>query len=190
MTERDYKIFLDLPTLKTERLTLRRIKKSDLLDIYEYASSPLVSEYLLWSPHPNISHTKDYLSNLINKYKKGKIYDFGIEYEGKLIGTVGFSALDTTNNTAEIGYVLSDKYWGLGIGFEAAKKILDFGFRTLILQRIEARYMAENIKSKLLAQKLGMKEEGVLRSYIFCKGKYRDIGVSSILKEEFFRQEN
>ena len=186
MIERDYKIFSDMPTLKTDRLTLRRITKKDLYDVFEYSSLGEVSEYLLWSPHENIGITKAYLANLSRKYKQGKIYDFGIEYQGKIIGAVGFSKLDANNNYGEIGYVLSSKYWGLGLGYEAAKKILDFGFNDLRLMRIEARYMVENEKSRRLASKLGMKKEGILRKAIFTKGNYRDIEIVSILSDENF----
>lgn len=188
MIEQDYKIFLDMPTLKTDRLILRKITKKDVYDIFEYASREAVSKYLLWSPHNTIDHTKAYLANLTLKYKKGKLYDFGIEYNGKIIGTVGFTTLDANNNIGEIGYVLSDKYWGLGLGFEAADKILSFGFCELRLNRIEVRYMKENIKSENLAKKLGMKSEGMLRQAVFCKGEYKDICVASILRDEYLKK--
>ena len=89
------------------------------------------------------------------------------------------------NNVGEIGYVLSSKFWNLGIGYEAAKKILNFGFETLNLNRIEVKYMAENIKSEKLSKKLGMKFEGITREAVFCKGEYRDIAMASILKKEY-----
>jgi len=185
MISRDLKIFLNIPELKTARLLLRRIRKSDLFDVFEYSNDELVPKYLLWYPHPDIDYTKKYLSNLNAKYKRGEIYDWGIEYEGKIIGTVGFTSFDIRNNTGEIGYVLSSKFWGKGIGLEAAGKILEFGFENLSLNRIEVRYMPENIQSRRLSQKLGMKYEGVKRQAVFCKGEYRDVAIAAILKEDY-----
>lgn len=54
-------IFAKIPTLETERLILRRMKPSDSEDMFEYASRPEVSEYLLWLPHTTQRFTKNYL---------------------------------------------------------------------------------------------------------------------------------
>lgn len=185
MRASDLLIFKNIPTLKTERLILRRMEKSDYKDVFAYASDARVSEYLLWSPHTDISQTKSYLRNIDAKYKRAEFYDWGIVYDGSLIGTVGFTSLDTANNVGEIGYVLSSKYWGLGIAVEAAERIIEFGFSQLNLDRIEARYMVENLASRRVLDKLSMKNEGVFRSCMKVKGKRRDIAVASILREEY-----
>ena len=44
-------IFAKIPTIETPRLVLRKMKPSDSEDMFEYASRPEVSEYLLWLPH-------------------------------------------------------------------------------------------------------------------------------------------
>ena len=56
-----YKVFSQMPTLKTERLSLRPMHIIDAEDMYDYAKRADVTEYLLWSPHTSISYTKDYL---------------------------------------------------------------------------------------------------------------------------------
>ena len=55
----------------------------------------------------------------------------------------------------------------------------------MILNRIEARCVIENIASARVMEKVGMKYEGILRKCIFMKGKYQDLKIYSILKEEF-----
>ncbi len=185
MTKDDLKIFKNPPILKTERLTLRKIEKSDLNDIYEYAEDPKVSEYLLWSPHTDKSYTSLYLKLVLSKYKKCEFYDWGIEYNGKMIGTCGFTAFDLNNNSAEIGYVLNSEYWHLGIAKEAAECILEFGFNKLFLYRIEAKFMPKNTESRKVAEKIGMKYEGAHKGLLFAKGRYIDVGVCAITVEEY-----
>ena len=55
------RIFRDPPVLQTSRLRLRRMLKRDSLDMFEYACSPDVTEYLLWEPHQSETYTYRYL---------------------------------------------------------------------------------------------------------------------------------
>ena len=187
MTANDLKIFKDPPTLKTERLVLRKLTKKDVYDVFAYASREEVSRYLLWRPHRNIDESARYLKLLNKKYKNLTLYDWGIEYEGKIIGTVGFTRFCAGYTVGEIGYVISDLYRGREIAVEAAKRLIKFGFEELSLNRIEARYLIENKASQRVAEKCSMTHEGVLRKSIIVKGEPRDLGISAILKEEYFK---
>ncbi len=188
MTIADLKIFTKIPEIHTERLILREITPKDLYDVNEYATDPEVSRYLLWSPHKDLTHTKLYLNNIRAKYKRAEFYDWGVIYDGKMIGTCGFTAFDIPSNSAEIGYVLNRQFWCKGIGYEAACAVLRFGFDILGLERIEVRYMTDNLASEALAIKCGMKKEGTLRHAILAKGAYRDIGICSILRKEYYEE--
>ena len=188
MKEKSLRIFKKFPVLKTERLLLRRITKDDVYDVFDYSSSENLTKYLLWYPHKTITYTSKYLSVVNKLYKKVKFYDWGIEFEGRMIGTVGFTRLDLNNAIGEIGYVISEKYAGCGIATEAAKRIIEFGFNELSLNRIEARYIKENLGSKRVASKAGMREEAVIRSGIKLKGEYKDLVISSVLKDEYINK--
>ncbi len=180
------KIFANIPTLKTERLTLRPMRTSDAYDMYEYACRDDVTEYLLWSPHPSVGATHEYLAYIQERYKRGEFFDWAVTLSdsGKMIGTVGFTRIDTQHNVGEIGYVLNPEYHRRGYGSEAAARVLEFGFSTLNLHRLEARFMMGNTASLHLMEKLGMTFEGYRRDSMLVKGKYRTIGICSILENE------
>ena len=184
----DLKLFSKIPVLQTERLILRKITRADLMDVYEYASDPLVSKYLLWNPHSDLSYTSQYLKLIEHNYKKQNFFDWGVTLADskKMIGTCGFTSFDIKNNMAEIGYVLNRKYWGRGIAVEAAKKVIDFGFNTLDLHRIEVNFIPSNASSRRVAEKCGMHYEGVLKERIWVKGEYKDIEVYSITRSSRF----
>jgi ribosomal-protein-alanine N-acetyltransferase len=180
-------LFKNLPHLETERLKLRKLTIRDAGDVFEYASVPEVSLYVTWLPHRTIADTKSFLKHMLFQYEKGIPSSWGIVLKdtGKLIGTGGYLWWSTEHSKAEVGYVLSDKYWNNGYMTEALKKILQFGFETMNLERIEARCFVENMVSERVMQKCGMKLEGILRSSLFIKGVFSDFKLYSILKSEY-----
>ena len=180
-------IFKHIPTLYTPRLTLRRMQPSDYRDMYEYACREDVTTFLLWSPHPSVSYTRDYLAYIESRYATCEFFDWAItlKQSGKMIGTVGFTKIDAPHNCAEIGYVLNPEYHGEGLGYEAAERIVDFGFERLELHRIEAKFMKGNAPSVRVMEKLGMTFEGYRRDGMLVKGEYRTIGTCAILRDEY-----
>lgn len=181
------KLFSKMPVIETDRLYLRAIKRSDLEDVYEYSSNPMTSQYLLWEPHLSLDYTREFIEIVISKYKSGEYNDWAIIYKqnNKMIGTCGFTNIDQDNDVVEIGYVLNPKYWGHGIATEAVETILEFAFEELQANRVEAKFMFGNEASLAVMKKVGMKFEGYQRDALYVKGKYRTIGVSSILKREY-----
>lgn len=181
------RIFSRIPELETERLILRKMRVGDEEDMYAYAKRSEVTRYLLWSPHPDIYYTRDYLRYLATRYAAGSFYDWAIvlKSSGRMIGTCGFTAFDCPHDAAEIGYVLNPDYRGKGIAPEAVRAVLAFGFDKLALHRIEARFIEGNEASLRVMEKVGMRFEGYRREAMLIKGAYRTIGYSSILRAEY-----
>ncbi len=183
------RLFSHIPTLSTERLTLRRMLPSDAYDMYEYASLPEVTRYLTWRPHESRDFTRKYLEFIQEKYRSGEFSDWAVVvrdgWRERMIGTCGFTRFDFDNNSAEVGYVLNPAFHGQGIATEALSRVLSFGFHEMELNRIEARYMLGNKASRRVMDKVGMHFEGVRRSSMLVFGEYRDIGVCSIIREEY-----
>lgn len=180
-------IFKDLPTLETERLTLRKFTIDDRQDMFDYSSEPDVSRFVPWETHKTIEDTNDFLSYILNQYSQGKLSPWAIEYKEnkKVIGTIDYVAWSPSHHRAEIGFILSKDYWGKGLIVEAASKVIKFGFNNMELNRIEAPCMVENVQSQRVLQKLGMKLEGISKEKYFIKGKFRDMATYSILKREY-----
>ncbi len=184
--KRIHKVFSKMPTLVTERLVLRPMRVADAFDMYEYAHREDVTEYLLWSPHTSIAHTRDYLAYIESRYAICDFYDWAVTLSdtGKMIGTVGFTRLDLAHDLGEIGYVLNPEYHGKGIAAEAAGRVMEFGFSELSLHRIEAKFMKGNDASLRVMEKLGMVFEGYHTDSMLVKGQYRTIGYCAKIKTE------
>lgn len=179
------------PRLETERLLLRKLAPKDAADMYEYSCRPETSEYLLWSPHTHLSFTADLIRYLQNEYEIGRYFDFAVIYKEnmKMIGTAGLTSIDEKNSSCEVGYVLNPDYWNKGIATEALQAVMNFAFCELNFNRVEAKYMAGNEASRHVMEKCGMTHEGIQRSKLFVKGKFRDIGVCAILRSEYLATE-
>lgn len=180
-------ILANLPTLETERLLLRKMRLEDAEDLFEYASDPEVAKYTTWVTHESLADSQRFLNFILERYPRGEFADWGIIHktDRKFIGTCGFAEWAIFPNCAEVGYALSRKYWGKGYVPEAVWKLLNFGFETLNLHRIEARCKVENIASARVMEKVGMKFQGIFPQQMYVKGEYWDLKVYSILRQEF-----
>ena len=79
-------------------------------------------------------------------------------------------------------------YWGQGIALEAVQAIMDVGFKTLNLHRIEAKFILGNEQSRRVMEKAGMSFEGYQRESMYILDGYRTIGVCSILFSEYLEK--
>jgi ribosomal-protein-alanine N-acetyltransferase len=86
---------------------------------------------------------------------------------------------------AEIVYVISPDYRGMGLVPEAVRAVLKFGFEKLLLHRIEARFIEGNTASLRVMEKVGMRFEGYQRESMLIKGSYKTIGYCSLLCSEY-----
>ncbi|MBQ8351017.1 MAG: GNAT family N-acetyltransferase [Clostridia bacterium] len=179
-------LFAKTEQLASERLLFRKMQKKDASDMFDYAKRPEVTRYLLWHEHPDLTYTKRYLAFVEACYRTGKFFDLAVIHResNRMIGTCGFAHIDFSNNAAELGYVLHPDFWNCGIATEAASRILQYGFEVLGLHRIEARYMKDNLASRRVMEKCGMRFEGIQRGLMQIKGRYEDIGVFAKTEED------
>lgn len=176
--------------LETNRLILRKFKIEDAKDVFEnYASSDDVTKYLTWETHNSIDATKNYLQDLIERYKDNKTFDWAIELknENKVIGSICAKEPNEIISKIEAGYCIGKKWWNQGIVTEALQEIIRFLFEEINVNRIEAYHDVKNLGSGRVMQKCGMKFEGVLRQAYKFKNGVSDVFIYSILKDDIKR---
>lgn len=176
--------FSNLPTLRTDRLLLRPLRDGDEEGIFEYASDPRIDRYVIWKHHQTIEESRFYLLGILERYAAGDAAPWGMIdlASDKLIGTIGFVELWPPHARGEIGYALSPGFWNHGLTSEAARKVIEYGFRTMGLYRIEARCEVENLASARVMEKCGMEYEGTLRGQMQVKGAPKDMKMYAVLR--------
>ena len=66
--------------------------------------------------------------------------------------------------------------------------MIAYTFETMDVNRIEAQHELDNPASGRVMEKCGMKKEGVLRQRLYNKGKFVDVALWAILREDYERQ--
>ena len=145
--------------LETRRLILRHLVLSDLDDLFHIYCIPDVVTYVPDAPR-NYDETRAELEWFMNGYPKRP--ELGLwatihKETGRFIGRCGLlpSTIDGQDEV-EVAFLISKSYWGQGLGTEAARAILNYGFEKLNLPRLICLIDKNNISSIRIAEKIGM----------------------------------
>jgi ribosomal-protein-alanine N-acetyltransferase len=101
------------------------------------------------------------------------------------VGTVGVYWNSERSRRAELAYALARPLWGRGLATEAARIVIEHAFRAMGAHRVEAPCVAENRGSARVMEKLGMRLEGTRRRALFHRGRYWDVELRAILRDEW-----
>ncbi|MBQ9180402.1 MAG: GNAT family N-acetyltransferase [Firmicutes bacterium] len=171
--------------IETERLILDKWSKKDAKDLFEFAMTPNVCPSAGWKHHESVDESKTLIKNLFIPNRTWKITMKG---EDQAIGSIGFEPDPRRPEirAKELGYSLSEDYWGLGIMTEAAREVVRYAFEEEELQVLSIEAAPDNKRSLRVIEKLGFKFEGRLRdAYRTFDGKIRDTMVFSITKDDW-----
>lgn len=173
--------------IKTERLLLRKIQPDDAEMVYMWMGDPEVCKYERWKPHPNSDYSHGYIIEVFDGYKSDYTYQWGIELNGKLIGSVSIVNINDYDQKAILGYCLAREFWSNGYTTEAVKAVLRYMFIEIGLNRIEASHSINNIASGRVLEKVGMLLEGQSKDYYFCNSGFQDSRLFGLTKEQYLR---
>jgi len=98
---------------------------------------------------------------------------------------VGFISHFLSTGETEIGYNIVPHQRNKGYATQAIQIMVDYLFLAKNIERIQAKVDPENVQSWKALEKVGFKREGILRRTFFCRGKWRDDCIYSIIREEW-----
>ena len=178
-----------VPPLETERLFLRQLTEDDLGFIYEMFSREETNRHVADDAVKDMGEARDLFEAYIRP--KPHLFRLGLFMKdgGQPIGTIGLYGIKPEDFRAVLGADLLKEFWGQGYMTEAARALLDYGFREMNLNRIQASADADNEKSLALIRRLGFTCEGTMRQKDFYKGAFHDDVVFSLLREEWLRNQ-
>lgn len=173
--------------LETQQLILRKLTPETYNYIFQQYNDNELKAFLGIATDEELAKEKDKFRKGIATYNKS-FANFQLidKQTNTIIGACGFHTWYTEHRRAEIGYALNnDSYKGKGIMSEALKAVIDYGFKEMNLNRIEAFIGPKNEASLRLVQKLNFTKEGHLRKH-YCKNNImEDSVVFSLLKDEY-----
>lgn len=166
---------------------LRPIEERDAGELQALieANRPELARWLAWAEHQTLAETQEFIARAHRQRAANDGFQAALVEDGRLIGMVGFHAIDWANRATSLGYWLERSAQGRGTMTEAVRAMVDYAFGALRLHRVEIRLDVENERSRALAERLGFTREGVLREAMRVAGAYHDDAVYSMLAAEW-----
>jgi ribosomal-protein-alanine N-acetyltransferase len=171
---------------------LREIDRNnkEIVDFFNLYQNELVKKFL---PDNfivnNFTQAKEnllYIYNLFYK-KEGIFWAIAIKENNKIIGTIGLNNINTDHSRATLGCDLDYSYWGKGIMSRALLKVIEYSFKQISLNRLEAFVESDNHRSIELFKRLSFTQEGILRDYEIRRRKYKDCIVFGYTRKDFIK---
>ncbi len=189
----DYKTY---PNLETPHLILREITLDDAPRILAIRGDVRVTRSNTVYNLNDLDEAVDLIDRTRLAYEDRRRIDWGIVLKDAphvgLVGRIGYNYWLREDERGSIGYDVAFDYWGRGIATEAVRAVINFGFREMLLAKIDADAFIDNIASQRVLlkagfQRLGTEREwefGVLRELVLFTLKQRDWAKKLQLRNE------
>lgn len=158
--------YVEMETLETQRLILRKLTMEDLYDYYErIGSDGEVSRFMLWEPHQDIGETLETFERTLERYEEGNYYRWVAEEKNGdgIIGTMSLLRFDEEESSCSFAYMFAKAWWAQGYATEAMTAVLKFAFEKLKIEKVTADHFAGNEASGAVMRKLGMSRTGIVK---------------------------
>lgn len=180
---------LDWP-LRTARLTLRRARAEDGTATWRYRRLPEVAEWLPSAPTDEHAHVRRFVEP--DRLRRTLV----AECAGAVVADLKLDVVDGWGQDevahlvrgveAEVGWALDPAHGGRGFATEAVAELLRVCFEELGLRRVVAHCFADNVASRRLMERLGMRREThALRDSLHRSGRWLDAMSYALLEEEY-----
>lgn len=142
--------------IRTDRLVLRPFVGRDAQPLSEILSAPGVLDFFPPAPPPTLVTARKMINRVRAEWDTVGYGLWAVEYRGKLAGRAGLQVIPETGET-ELDFIIAPPLWGQGLATEAGKASLRFGFETLGLSEVVGIVHPDNLASRRVLEKLGMK---------------------------------
>jgi len=167
--------------LKSERLTLRLLAEGDAEMLWPYVSNPEISKDMSWQEHRDLSETQEFIDSTLKNTDLGRTITWCIFLNDKFCGIFSLISIlkkhrALTYNRAELAYWAVPEFQGKGIMTEAGRRVIEFAFNELGLNKLVVGHHLNNKNSEALILRLGFnylytEEEVFMKNgtWITCK---------------------
>ena len=177
-------------TIETTRLLIRDYKSdlSEIEEVFAFTGDPVVATHSSWGPL-----TREATAEVLRSANQSAVQNPRLIYQlaivlrasNALIGHASLLINTSEMQEAKIGYTLHQDQWRRGYATETANALLHFGFNRLKLHRMCATTAPTNVASRRVLEKIGMRQEGLLRKNVLQRGKWRDSLLFACIEDDF-----
>lgn len=174
----------------SDGVELRSLTEADVKELYALieANRSYLAPWMPWAAGQTVDGTAEFVRKSIKQEADDDGFQVAVIVDGAIAGVLGHHEIDRENRSATIGYWLAEHQQGKGLMTAAVKRLVDHAFDELALNRIAIAAAPNNPRSRAIAERLGFREEGVLRgAERFGDDDYRDLVLYSMLASESSR---
>jgi ribosomal-protein-serine acetyltransferase len=176
----------------TQNIELANLSKEDATELFSLVDS--CRDYLKeWLPWVKYNRAPDDMRGFISSFENTDFYTGRIVYKillnRQIVGMIDMHDGNKSKLSADLGYWLAEKEQHKGIMTTACTQIINRAFDEMGLQRINIKCTTGNFKSQRIAEKLGFTNIGLDEKQQYIEGKFWDLLVYSISKEEWMRKQ-
>ena len=177
-----------MPRLLGQRVMLREYKAEDIHEIRKWVNDGEATRYLstrFWPPQTMVD-SEEFLGRMLQSGHNAYNFVIASLQDEAYLGQMDMFRVDWRLRCGELGMVIASREnRGKGLGQEALALMKRFAFLTLGLERLELEVHMDNAAARRCYEKAGFLLEGVKRHAYFNDGSFSDVGVMSVLREEY-----
>ncbi len=170
-------------------LELRMFEERHAEDLFNLtdANRAYLRQWLMWADDiRSVSDSQAFIRDGLRQFAENDGFQAGIWCTGDMVGCIGFHKINWYDRNTEIGYWLARSHTGRGIMTRACRAVIDHAFNVWHLHRLVIRCAAGNSRSRAIPQRLGFRQDGIMRDEILIHGVYHDHVVYSMLADEWW----
>ena len=171
-----------------EGLELRQTVPEDAEEMFAVvdANRKYLREWLPWLDNTNSPDDETvFINGLLEEYRKGEGVNYAIRLDGRFIGGMSLNWIDRGNRGCGVGYWLSEEFTGQGIVTRCCGRLMDHCFDDLGFHRFVLEAATENIASRAVAERIGMRLEGITKDREWLYDHYVDSALYAITAPEW-----
>lgn len=174
------------PLIETPRLRLRGFDLTDAPEVQILAGAREIADTTANIPHPYPDGAAEqWIAGQSGEWAAHRALALAVtlrESNG-LVGCIGLT-FEPAHARAELGYWIGVPFWRRGFATEAALAVVDFSFRALGLNRVQAHHFARNPASGRVLLKSGLKREGLSARFLCKGGRFEDVVFYGALRRD------
>jgi RimJ/RimL family protein N-acetyltransferase len=174
-------------TLRTGRLVLDIPTRADgeaLFPLVHGEGGRSVTDHLCWDGPASLEDMHGWVDRYAQcPYEDGGFHWVIRDLAGAVLGSVGVRPLGAPGR-ADLGYYLAEPFWGRGLMREAVAAVVLHGFDVLRLHKIEAEVFTTNPRGMRLVERLGFRQEGLIRRAVLKRGAWKDTAYYGLVPGE------
>lgn len=174
-------------TVETD-VKLRMPRDQDAEELFGVvdANREHLREWLTWlDANTEVEHTRQFIRSVLDQHARNEGFSCAILRTDRIVGVIGLHPINWSNKSVVLGYWLSRESVGKGIMTKCCRVLIDHAFADLGLNRVAILAAVDNARSRAIPERLGFRQEGVIRDAGWLYDHYVDNVLYSALKVEW-----